>query len=63
MIITTRDPITGCSIADPDAHPFVIEGEGPAALKIYFESEATRQAYLDADWNNPWEEDFDGDSF
>ena len=59
MIITTRDPITGCSIANPEAHPFIIEGEGPAALKIFFESEATKQAYLDAEWDHDWYEDFD----
>ncbi len=59
MIITTRDPVTGRSITDPETHPFTIEGEGPAALKIFFESEATKQAYLDAQWDSAWDEDFD----
>ncbi len=58
MIVTTKDPITGHAIADPENHPFVVEGDGPSALKIYFESEATKRAYLDAEWDNPWEDEF-----
>ena len=55
MITTTRDPITGHIVSEPEAHPFIIEGEGAAALKIYFESEATKQAYLDAEWADAWD--------
>lgn len=47
MIVTTTDPITGKEVRDPENHPFLIEGEGEYALKIYFESEATKRAYLD----------------
>lgn len=47
MIVTTTDPITGKEVLDPENHPFLIEGEGEYALKIYFESEATKRVYLD----------------
>lgn len=47
MIVTTIDPVTGNRVTDLDRHPFIIEGQGVAAMKIYFESEATRQAYVD----------------
>ncbi len=49
MIVTTTDPITGREVTNPDQHPFLVEGEGVYALKIYFESEATKQAYLEGD--------------
>jgi len=47
MITTTLDPITLNDVTDIENAPYVIEGEGDGALKIYFESEANRQAYLD----------------
>lgn len=47
MIVTTTDPITGKEVINPDTHPFLIEGEGDYALKIYFESETTKRAYLE----------------
>jgi hypothetical protein len=47
MIVTTTDPITGKEVFNPETHPFLIEGEGDYALKIYFESEATKRAYLE----------------
>ena len=47
MIITTTDPISGKEVSDPENHPFLIEGEGEYALKMYFESEATKRAYQD----------------
>jgi hypothetical protein len=46
MIVTTIDPVTGNKVPDPEHHPFVVEGSGMAATKIYFESEETRHAYL-----------------
>lgn len=46
MRVTTRDPMTGNDVADPAAAPYVLEGEGDGALKIYFESEDSRRAYL-----------------
>ena len=47
VIITTTDPITGEEIRNPQYKPFVIEGRGHLAIKIYFESEETRRQYLD----------------
>ena len=46
MIITTIDPVTGSKIQHPEQHPYVLEGSGYAETKIYFESEETRQHYL-----------------
>ncbi|MDH5470156.1 MAG: hypothetical protein OEY45_00150 [Gammaproteobacteria bacterium] len=46
MIITTTDPVTGEPLQSLASKPFVIEGSGRLAVKIYFESEATRLTYL-----------------
>ena len=46
LIITTTDPITGELLHDLDSKPFVVEGEGSLAIKVYFESEETRRTYL-----------------
>ena len=53
MIITTTDPITGENILNPEFKPYVVEGEGHLAIKIYFESEETRRAYLDIAVEDP----------
>lgn len=53
MIITTTDPITGEEIRNPQFKPFVIEGRGHLAIKIYFESEETRRQYLDIPGGEP----------
>lgn len=53
MRIETTDPITGNTVKNPEGHPFVIEGTGEDALKIYFESEESRQAYLDIEVEHP----------
>ena len=47
MITTTLDPISLNDVTDLENAPFVIEGEGPNALKIYFESEQNKREYLD----------------
>ena len=47
MITTTLDPIALNDVTDLDNAPYVIEGEGPNALKIYFESEQNKREYLD----------------
>lgn len=47
MITTTLDPISLNDVTDLESAPYVIEGEGPNALKIYFESEANKAEYLD----------------
>ena len=53
MIVTTIDPVTGRRVQDLKHHPFIVEGGGAAKTKIYFESEATRQAYLEAQPDDP----------
>lgn len=35
------------------AHPFVIEGSGENAVKIYFELEESKPAYLDIEVERP----------
>jgi hypothetical protein len=47
MITTTLDPISLNDVKDIEHAPYVVEGEGPNALKIYFESEANKREYLD----------------
>jgi hypothetical protein len=47
MITTTLDPISLNDVEDVDNAPYVIEGEGANALKIYFESEHNRREYLE----------------
>ncbi len=47
MRITTTDPMTGNEVRDTASAPFVIEGSGPDAITIFFESEASREEYLE----------------
>lgn len=58
MIISTTDPISLVDVANPEAHPFVVEGEGENALKIYFENEDNRNTYLGIEVEQP-DEDFE----
>ena len=46
MITTTTDPITGEHLDNLSAKPYVIEGKGRLAVKVYFESEETRSSYI-----------------
>ena len=46
MRITTLDPMTLNDVTDLENAPFVIEGEGANALKIYFENEKNKAEYL-----------------
>jgi hypothetical protein len=46
MIISTTDPISLVEVQNPESHPFIVEGEGSNALKIYFENEENRNTYL-----------------
>ena len=50
MRYQTTDPITGNDVTSLETAPFVIEGSGEDALKIYFESEQSKKAYLDTDF-------------
>ncbi len=47
MRITTLDPMTLNDVSNLDTAPFVIEGKGDNAIKIYFESEQNRREYLE----------------
>ncbi len=47
MRISTVDPITLHDVTSLKDHPFVIEGEGIEALKIYFESDDTKRIYAE----------------
>ncbi|MGD8569656.1 MAG: hypothetical protein PVJ39_16345 [Gammaproteobacteria bacterium] len=46
MIISTTDPISLVEVQNPGSHPFIVEGEGENALKIYFENEENKNVYL-----------------
>lgn len=56
MRISTTDPISGADVKNPDRSPFVIEGQGEGALKIYFENEENRKAYLEIQTEHPGED-------
>ncbi|NNG13413.1 MAG: hypothetical protein HKM88_09210 [Halobacteria archaeon] len=47
MRIQTTDPINGKDVTVTEHTPFVIEGEGDDALKIYFDSVENRRFYLE----------------
>lgn len=47
MITTTLDPISLNDVMDLDNAPYLVEGEGDNAIKIYFESEQNRREYQD----------------
>jgi hypothetical protein len=48
MHVQTTDPISGKNVTAIEHAPFVVEGSGGNnALKIHFESEHSRQAYLE----------------
>ncbi len=49
MITFTRDPITLNDVTNLDQAPFVVEGQGSGMIKIYFESEANKQEYLETE--------------
>lgn len=47
MITVTLDPISLNDVTDLAHAPYVVEGSGASAMKIYFESESNRQEYLE----------------
>lgn len=49
-IMTNIDPITGRDIGDVRRHPYLVDGN----VTIYFESEATRQEYVDMPIDHPF---------
>ena len=48
-IRSTIDPITGRDVPNPEEHPCVFQGDGDNGVEVYFESEETRQMFLDMD--------------
>ena len=46
MLISTLDPISMNHVSDTDTAPYVIDGDGPHALKIYFENEINKAKYV-----------------
>ena len=50
MMINSIDPISGQDIEDLEGHPYIIDGNSV----IYFESEETRQTYLDMPTDHPF---------
>jgi hypothetical protein len=46
MRISTLDPISLEDVTDTDNAPFVVEGQGDGAIKIYFRSEENKREYL-----------------
>ena len=54
MRIESTDPISLHDVPPPlEAHPYVVEGEGENALKIYFENDQNRKTYLDIPVEHP----------
>lgn len=53
MRISTSDPISGNDVKDLANAPFVVEGTGDSALKIFFESEENKRAHLDIEVEHP----------
>jgi hypothetical protein len=50
QMLTCIDPITGRDIKDLAGHPYIIDGN----VTMYFESERTRQEYLDTPIDHPF---------
>lgn len=47
MRVSTLDPISLEDVTDLENAPFVVEGQGDGAIKIYFQSEDNRREYLE----------------
>ena len=50
QMLSYIDPITGRGIDDLAGHPFVVDGN----ITMYFETEKTRQEYLDMPIDHPF---------
>ncbi len=53
MRTCTTDPISGKDVTNLYSAPFVIEGRGDSALKVYFETEANKADYLGVELEHP----------
>jgi hypothetical protein len=49
-MLSNIDPITGRDIGELAGHPFIVDGN----MTMYFETEETRQAYLDMPTDHPF---------
>jgi YHS domain-containing protein len=49
QILSSTDPITGREIDDLTGHPYLVDGN----VTMYFESEATRQEFIDMPIDHP----------
>ena len=47
--ISTTDPMTGHDIENATTHPSLVDGD----LTVYFDTEATRKAFIDMPLNHP----------
>ena len=50
QILSSTDPITGMDIGDLAGHPYLVDGN----VTMYFESEATRQEFIDMPTDHPF---------
>lgn len=50
QMLSSIDPITGRDIEDLAGHPYLVDGN----VTIYFESDATRQEYLEMPIDHPF---------
>jgi len=53
MRVSTTDPITLHDVPNPEKHPFIIEGNGDNALKIFFENEENKKIYKEIAVEHP----------
>lgn len=49
FLMSSIDPITGHDIMDRKGHPTIVDGN----MTMYFESEETKQAYIDTPMDHP----------
>ena len=50
QMLSSIDPITGHDIEDLSGHPYIVDGN----ITMYFESDETRQAYIDTPKDHPF---------
>ncbi len=50
LMISSIDPMTGVEIDDLSGHPYIVDGN----MVIYFETDATRQAFQDMPIDHPF---------
>ena len=50
QILSSVDPMTGVEIDDLTGHPYLVDGN----VTIYFETEATRKAFMDMPIDHPF---------